>query len=49
MVAVHGNETVPVPLSDVAGGKKLVPSDHPWLTAAALVETSLGVRWKVPR
>lgn len=44
MVAVHGSETVPVPLSDVAGVKKVVPVDHPWLETAVLVETSLGVR-----
>jgi ATP-dependent phosphofructokinase / diphosphate-dependent phosphofructokinase len=43
MVAVQGNETVPVPLAEVAGIKKLVPLDHPWLETARLVETSLGV------
>lgn len=43
MVAVQGNETVPVPLGEVAGIKKTVPLDHPWLETARLVETSLGV------
>ncbi len=43
MVAVQGSETVPVPLGDVAGIKKTVPLDHPWLETARLVETSLGV------
>lgn len=43
MVAVQGNETVPVPLSEVAGIKKTVPLDHPWLETARLVETSLGI------
>ena len=44
MVAIHGTEMVPVALSQVAGVKKVVPVDHPWLETAALVETSLGVR-----
>ena len=43
MVAVQGNETVPVPLGDVAGIKKLVPLNHPWIETARLVETSLGI------
>lgn len=43
MVAVHGTEVVAVPLTEVAGVKKVVPVDHPWLETARLVETSLGV------
>lgn len=43
MVALQGGETVPVPLGEVAGVKKTVPSDHPWLETARLVETSLGI------
>ncbi len=43
MVAVSGTETVPVPLAEVAGVKKLVPKDHPWIETARLVETNLGV------
>jgi len=42
MVAVQGDHAVPVPLKDVAGKKRLVPPDHPWLEAARLVETCLG-------
>jgi ATP-dependent phosphofructokinase / diphosphate-dependent phosphofructokinase len=42
MVALQGTETVPVPLEQVAGVKKLVPPDHPWIDAALLVETSFG-------
>jgi 6-phosphofructokinase 1 len=42
MVAIQGGDTVPVPLKDVAGIKKIVPLDHPWLKTARLVETSLG-------
>jgi ATP-dependent phosphofructokinase / diphosphate-dependent phosphofructokinase len=42
MVAIQGGETVPVPLASVAGVKKLVPPDHPWLETARLVETCLG-------
>lgn len=44
MVAIHGTEAVPVPLADVAGVKKIVPPDHPWLETARLVETSLGAK-----
>ena len=42
MAAVRGDEIVPVPLADVAGKKKLVPKDHPWLTAARRVDTCFG-------
>lgn len=42
MVALQGTETVPVPLEKVAGVKKLVPPDHPWIDTARLVETSFG-------
>jgi 6-phosphofructokinase 1 len=43
MVAVKGRRCEPVPLEDVAGQRKVVPPDHPWLAAARRVETSLGV------
>ena len=42
MVAIQGGEAVPVPLASVAGQKKLVPRDHPWLETARLVDTCLG-------
>jgi len=42
MVAVRGESCEPVPLERVAGKKKIVPADHPWLEAARLVETCLG-------
>jgi ATP-dependent phosphofructokinase / diphosphate-dependent phosphofructokinase len=42
MVAVQGDQTVPVPLREVAGQKRTVPLDHPWLEAARLVDTCLG-------
>jgi 6-phosphofructokinase 1 len=42
MVAIQGDRTLPVPLEDVAGQKKLVPLDHPWIDTARLVETCLG-------
>src|SRR5690606_15629048 len=31
MVALQGERVVPVPLEAVAGLKKLVPPDHPWI------------------
>jgi 6-phosphofructokinase 1 len=42
MVAARGDKTEPVPLEKVAGKRKIVPQDHPWLTSARLVGTSLG-------
>jgi ATP-dependent phosphofructokinase / diphosphate-dependent phosphofructokinase len=44
MVAIHGTDTVPVPLAEVAGLKKVVPPNHAWIETARLVETSLGAR-----
>ena len=44
MVGLKGTECVPVPLKKVAGIKRVVPRDHPWLTTARLVETCLGDR-----
>lgn len=45
MVAVRGDECVPVALDKVAGRTKTVPPDHPWIAAARLVETCLGDHW----
>jgi 6-phosphofructokinase 1 len=42
MVAVRGEGCEPVPLEEVAGIRKTVPLDHPWLTVARLVGTCLG-------
>ncbi|GAA3821229.1 6-phosphofructokinase [Cellulomonas soli] len=42
MVAARGEGTVPVPLSEVAGKVKLVPTDHAWIAAARQVGTGLG-------
>lgn len=42
MMAMQGERVVPVPLEEVAGTKKLVPKDHPWLETARLVDTCLG-------
>jgi 6-phosphofructokinase 1 len=42
MVAVRGNECVPIPLEEVAGKKKLVPQDHQWINCGKLVETCFG-------
>ncbi len=44
MVAARGDSTETVPLEKVAGFKKLVPLDHPWITAARLVGTCMGDR-----
>jgi len=42
MVAARGDGAEAVPLEKVAGNRKLVPLDHPWLATARRVETSLG-------
>jgi 6-phosphofructokinase 1 len=42
MVGVRGTQCVPVPLQNVAGIKRTVPPQHPWVTTARLVETCLG-------
>ena len=42
MVAVRGENCVPVSLADVAGGVSRVPIDHPWIHAARLMGTCFG-------
>jgi len=42
MVAVRGEEAVPVPLEEVAGKKKIIPPDHPWVAMARRIGISLG-------
>jgi 6-phosphofructokinase 1 len=42
MVAVKGDDCVPVPLADVAGRLKLVPPDHATIRSARLVGTCMG-------
>lgn len=42
MVAARGEGAEAVPLKQVAGNKKLVPLDHPWIESARQVGTCLG-------
>lgn len=42
MVAARGEGVEAVPLEEVAGKKKLVPADHPWIESARRVGTSFG-------
>lgn len=42
MVAVRGEDTLPVPLEDVVGKRRVVPLDHPWIMSARHVGTALG-------
>lgn len=42
MVAARGDGTEPVSLAEVAGRRKLVPPDHPWVAAARHVGTCMG-------
>ncbi len=42
MVALRGEECVAVPMEEVAGQRKEVPTDHPWIKSARLVGTAFG-------
>jgi len=42
MVAARGEGVKAVPISQVAGNLKLVPTDHSWITSARRVGTSFG-------
>ncbi len=42
MVAARGDGVEAVPLEEVAGRRKVVPPDHPWIAAARHVGTCLG-------
>lgn len=42
MVAARGDSAEPVPLEQVAGNKKLVPPNHPWVRSAANVGICMG-------
>ena len=42
MVAVRGDDCVPVPLKEVAGELRTVPKDHPWIASGRAVGTSFG-------
>lgn len=42
LAAVREDAIVPVPLEDVAGRRKVVPPDHPWISAARSLGVSLG-------
>jgi 6-phosphofructokinase 1 len=42
MVAARGEGTKPVPLDQVAGRRKTVPLDHPWIASACRIGTNMG-------
>jgi len=42
MVAIQNNECVPVPLEEVAGRRKTVPLDHPWILTLRNLGIGLG-------
>ncbi|HEY6169854.1 MAG TPA: ATP-dependent 6-phosphofructokinase [Verrucomicrobiae bacterium] len=42
MVAARGEGTEPVPLEKVAGKRRIVPLDHPWIESARRVGTCFG-------
>ncbi len=42
MLALQGNRIKAVPIQEVAGQKRLVPTDHPLIATARLVGTSFG-------
>jgi 6-phosphofructokinase 1 len=42
MVAIRDDVAVPVPLDQVAGKRRAVPLDHPWIVSARAMGASLG-------
>jgi len=42
MVGSRGDQTVAVPLEEIAGKVNAVPADHPWVNAARSIGTSFG-------
>jgi len=42
MVAAKGDSAAPVPLKEVVGRRKNVPSDHPWIQSARSLGTCMG-------
>jgi 6-phosphofructokinase 1 len=42
MIGSRSGEAVPVPLEDVAGRRRVVPPDHPWIRTARSLGVSLG-------
>ena len=42
MVAARGEGAEPVPLEQVAGNRKTVPLDHPWLESARRIGSNMG-------
>ncbi len=42
MVAIRDDVAVPVPLDQVAGRRRAVPLDHPWIVSARAVGVSMG-------
>jgi 6-phosphofructokinase 1 len=42
MLAVRGERVEPVPLEQVAGRRKVVPLDHPWIDTARKLDVCLG-------
>jgi len=42
MVALRGEEYLPMPLEEVAGNRRVVPPDHPWLKRARQLGICLG-------
>jgi ATP-dependent phosphofructokinase / diphosphate-dependent phosphofructokinase len=43
MVSIQNESIIPVPLEQVAGQRKQVSDDHPWLHSARRVGTNLGI------
>ena len=42
MIGMQNNQAVPVPLEDVAGERKTVPHDHPWIESARHLGVCMG-------
>ncbi len=42
MISIKSEQTIPIPVSEVAGKKKYVPMNHPWIDTARKLGTCLG-------
>ena len=42
LVAARSESTIPVPLEEITGRRKVVPVDHPWVQAARDIGVCLG-------
>lgn len=47
MVGVDGDSTRLIPLAEVAGKRKIIPADHPWIRSAVATGTCFGTKLEI--